>query len=284
MPSLIKLIVLSNEELIIEPIRDEDLHIYSSYGRSSDLSMELSKLQEYLNNLELIEKRDFVRIIGPYPNTEPQYQLKFFGKSLVLRALFTIPIEKIQFEQVTNNYNSARITQKDFERQRLQFAVKISSKECFHSEVIWVKKAHQCLFEELKKGINAAHGEYNQLSSVMIQLNRDMKFISSKANNEDEFFKHSNFLLLLASLYEARLKEKFPEKRKSMFLSIFSSVTTLLNKYETLLSQYRDVAPPEYSEELEFKILKPIGSSMRGNYYAYVNPPLPTTENTSSRP
>lgn len=263
MPVLIKLIKLKNDELIIEPIRNENL---SNHPHEYDLSIELAELKKQLAQIELYEGKEYVRITGPYLNTSPDYRLQFTGKSIVLRAIYTIQKELIEFSP----YNgTVPVSINELEQFRLIFATKISDRECTVYDKAFVDKAFQILFDELKQAIVKVHSDFKQPSKIINQLQVDINCISAMDNTNS--FKNPKFLLLMASLSQARILEKaeltIQEKK---ILSIMKGNSLLLPKYDALLMQFAPFTPGDYSEELDLKLMKTSGSKLRDLYNNYV--------------
>lgn len=255
MPVLIKFIKLTSDEVIIEPIRDENLH-QTLLAPPSDLSLELEELKEQLNptktwlrgydrsQKKLIENRDYVRV-------KEHYQLRFQGKSSVLRALYSIPMEFIKFDGSTLSefQTEFNFTKKCFEMMRLKFAATISDRECTVFDEKLVKEAHQFLFTRLVEELEKVHRSFNQPSQVIDQLKRDME--KCKETGNDYPFTMAPFFMLLASIYEAALFEKaHPTTPKTGMISFLGGNSLLFMLYESLLKSFAEFVSDEWSREM----------------------------------
>lgn len=241
MPVVIRLISLSNTELKIEPQR---IGFKSPFA---DLSTELNQLKRQLFTHGLCEGIDYTQYSGPSPSTCHEYKLQFTGKSLVLRALYAIPIDWIEFSETTKLSGwGIDITKPDFEMMRMSYATSIHSRECFVSEVPWVKTAYQRSFEELIGAINQVHRQFSKNSPVIEQLKREMTALIQKP---DELFESANFHLLLCCLYKAMKKEEADPTVFEKQLVTFNKKSKLLPHYEDLIKNYASRSPQIFHKE-----------------------------------
>jgi len=231
MPVIIKIIKLTSNELMIEPKKSESREY-------RDLSIELRDLKRQLTGYKLVEGEDYTYYPGSYPNTSPEYKLQFSGKSLVIRALYSIPIDLWEFDR--NSYGSVPVSKEQFAEMRLQFAMTVTSKLCYHNEIAWVKAAQKTIFESLATAIYKLHNTINKSSTVIACLTADMQNISQR---EDLPFENSNFILLMAALSKAIHTEETTPTVTVKKLLIFESESKLLALYENLLKQYMPYVP-----------------------------------------
>jgi hypothetical protein len=198
----IKIIACEMDKYIIEPIKSKSPTLYG-FSPQSDLSMELSGLKKRLleNKPPLKEGSDYEVYRGPWPNTDYLYQLKFSGKSQVLRGLFAIPVNWIDFNASYFELKSKASPKAYFERKRLVFAMQISSKECGVSEMHIVEEANALLLQDVMREVNKIHQETKIHSPVIEKLNHDLNLISQR---KDAIFGDSNFKFFSAALRHAR--------------------------------------------------------------------------------
>ena len=188
---MIKIVALGADTFIIQPTRDSSL----GYHRTDDLSTELRALKVYLGSLRLFENIDYT-VLDDRHNPD---SLKFTGKSLVLRSLFTIPQDRFEFWGGRGD---------NYLLMKNSCAVRIGRKECFVDDVKFVTQADLTLFNFIKLEVNKAHKDFSPRSHLMVQLEQDLAAIEKY---EDDIFYNRKCLSALSSVifaYRSELKQK----------------------------------------------------------------------------
>lgn len=260
----IKIIKLSADLLQIEPVAVKN----NSY-RNSDLSIEFSTLERQLKEYGLVLNEDFVANHGPYPSTGREYRFDFIGKSLVVRALHAIPADIIQFEHSPYSNNQC-LNKNEYEKYKSNFALKLTSKNCFHSETICVQQAQTIMFNTLLNDIVAVHTPFSKGNSQVInQLKYDIEILSTR---QDTLFVNSNFMLLMAALQNAASDEK--EKNtitQSSLAGLFGKESKLYPEYEKLIVKYANYFPQLFKATQYSNKFDPITQNLNV-CYQLINP------------
>jgi hypothetical protein len=226
-----------------------------------DLSIELRCLKQQLKTYGLIEDEDYVINNGEYPRTSPEYKVKFQGKSLVIRALFAIPSDLIQFS--VNHYDTPT-NSGDLEKIKNKYAVTLPQKQCFYPEVKWVKEAQLQVFTNLKGEIKALHKAFiNITSSVINQLDSDIEILSERT---DPLFDNTNLSVLVSALQNAYNEEKSkPTVLPNSLFNFFSKESLILADYEKIIKKYAINTPQLYNLESSYNP-KPILEKIQACY------------------
>ena len=261
MPIQIKIISLNTNEFIIEPVRDENLH-KGSLSSDSDLSIEIRALKRELESKEinLTEPADYESVKNALHESYPKYQLRFAGKSLVLRALFALPISQIQLARESHSTFQTGITNSMFEFMKLNYATQITERECFAFDVKLVQQVQLDILSAINSLTQNVHATFSKLSPLMEQLNHDLAAIN-KIDNE-KIWETPKYLLAIASVVKAMTEEQALVTQYEPYL-IMKGASTLYPKYEKILYATHKAAPTlaKQSELLTIynKHVRPLG-------------------------
>lgn len=219
----IKITKLTSDLLQIEPV-------VSKY-HGSDLSIELSILKQQLMEYGLKPDVDFTINHGPYPSTSPEYKIEFKEKSRVVRGLYGIPADFFRFLDYGNCTNKESL-----ENYKCIFALSLTPKDCFYSEITCVQQAQSAKYAELVKDIFDLHNLYPKANSLVInQLSKEIQFLSKR---QDTLFENTNLALLVSALYNASCEEKSLPTVVSDSFSLFKKESKILAAYEKLIRKY----------------------------------------------
>jgi hypothetical protein len=236
MPIKFKVITLHEKAFEIEPMRAPELH-QSYSGMHSDLSMELSQLKRELAQapIGLVENADYSLPKGE-SYIPHHYRIRFDGPSLVVRAMHSIPEDRIAFESSYGSY----LTSQKYKQYLILFSYKITAKECFAHDLQFVLKAsHDCLMY-LQSELAKAHAKFTQ-SEVMRRLDEDLDKIDHLQN--ENYFDCSKYLMAVASLVVAYKTEKDSPSQFNKTLGIFKSDSTLAPEYQRLFKTLQTLTP-----------------------------------------
>lgn len=248
MTILVKIIKLTSDELIIEPIRNTEVHdkrpLYRPLDR--DLSVELRQLKiELAQAHQLQEKVDYTEVpiersYWNYDNYGP-YHLKFSGKSAVLRALSTIPALRINF----TSQSYPLYTAINYQEARYRYATQISEKECTAFDMKFVKQAYLDLYNYLNDQIKEIHDKSTPHSAIIRELIANLEYIKELQSEECATPK---YMLALSSLQYALTRE-LAERQTVASYRVMKGDSILAPKYQQLI--YKIYAISTHADQLK---------------------------------
>jgi len=163
---------------------------------------------------------------------------EFRGKSVVVRALFSIPLILI------THFKFEAANQCELEKYRCMYALKLTAKECFCSEVEMVKNVQVSLFNQLLSAISKLHDGFKQIkSSVIEQLTKEMQFLSSR---EDTMFEATNFILLFSALNHGYNEENANPTVVTPAFKLFKKESLILAEYLGLIRAIKSFCQHRY--------------------------------------
>lgn len=237
MPATIDIISLSTDELIIQPISE-------SSRQDPCLYSELKKLKLYLTTCDLIENDDYISLYDPFQSSRSDtiYRLKFPGKSLVLRALYSIP------KDAFNLVGFCGFSMQHYNHVLINAALTIRNSECTLYDLKFVKQCDLEMLVSIENEVNKIHNQFHTPSEIMTQLDRDLQFI--KQRKGEYSFTVPYYLLALCSLIRAYLTEKDLKTKvkpyvilkgssllEPQYKIIYTAVCSLLDKYKKGLDE-----------------------------------------------
>lgn len=220
MPVNIHIVSLNQNELVIEPkMKDSWSH---------DNSIDTATLKDQLKKAELIEGDDYRvdRASSGYANS--RLQIKFQGRSTVVRALWTIPIDMIEFD----NY---LCTKPIFNQAQLTYATTLSKKECTVHDEQFKHKAYAEFYNYIKGEISKIHAPEEKQTTVMQQLDKDLMFIEKSI--PENVWERPRSHLALASLVKAYKDEEAKPTLVESGFSLFKKASRLAPRYKTILEK-----------------------------------------------
>ena len=148
----------------------------------------------------------------------------------------------------------------------------MTTKDCYHSEIICVQQAQTAMFNNLVKDIVAIHNPLIKgNSSVINQLVNDMEILSKR---QDTLFDDTNFMLLMAALYNASCEEKVKcTVSQSSLAGLFGKDSKLLPEYEKLIVKYASQATRLFKTTQYSNKFDPIADKMN-TCYQLINPKI----------
>lgn len=225
---------LADDLLDFEPVMLKDARIISNEEA-------VPSVKQYLAKHGLTEKEDYKVVedkeshYGSYGHK--RFLIQFSGKSLVVRALWSVPQDLIDFE-------TPSISRQRYVEAKQVYAVKISAKECFEHDTQFVREAHAEDYRQMKQVIQQIHNEaaakteMKQVSLVVQTLNTDLFFIDQIKENTNPRIMSKSYLALVSLAYaheQEKAKPTLCVKKNAISNMLFKPESSLLPLYRAAL-------------------------------------------------
>ncbi|MCX7114978.1 MAG: hypothetical protein NTW08_03580 [Gammaproteobacteria bacterium] len=282
MPTTIKIIKLTSQELIIEPFEINTSNNAAMSRPSSlpqhDLSFSWRALKQDLEeHAGLIEGQDYTVSEPPLSDDIEQhftgkYQCRiiFSGKSLVVRALYSIPLEHIIFPF---QMGDSTFTKEIYKQERSRYALSLSARDCFAFDIKFKTQADDDLFAFLKTELQTIHDKIKTPSAVIAQLKVDIHHIETQLN-QDIFVLPKCLAAFSSIMYAILVEQEEPTVCKTYLGGFLNGASILAPEYQTLMQSVNPWLRSPLSQ-----LPKEAAS---GIYHKYVNTSQMTTTSSSS--
>jgi hypothetical protein len=228
----ISIISLSPDEMIIAPALIDRW--------TKDNSAEMPMLKEQLKNIGLLENEDYT--IDSKTSYTNHSQIKFNSKSIVVRALWTIPAEMIELSDL-------HISLGQYNKAKLVYATTLPQKLCYVPDQQFREKAYNDFYLYVKSEINKVHAAESKHTTVIMQkLDHDLLFVEQKVieNIWSNTPKSHLALVCLIKAYKDEIAN--PSLREGGISGFFKKTSRLAPLYEAIIKNVCTIQDSDFNK------------------------------------